>query len=111
MAKSVVLFLMLGLAIGLWLGFNPQAHSQTIQKWDSVKTAYLKIKAETTAKIQGLNSHLTLSLPSSPKSSSAPPSQPAVSSAWKQVSTAFEVIWSSMQKFWTNATAKIGTTR
>jgi hypothetical protein len=111
MVKPAVLFLVLGLVVGLWLGFNPQAHRQTIQKWDSAKTAYLKIKAETTAKIQGLNSHLSFSPQSSPKSSSAPQSQPAVSTAWKQVSTSFEVIWNSMQRFWANATAKISTTR
>ncbi len=27
MAKFAVLFLILGLAVGLWLGFNPQAHA------------------------------------------------------------------------------------
>ena len=61
MFRSAVLLLIVGLAVGLWLGFNPQAHQQTIQKWDSVKSAYLKFMTDATAKIQGLNSHISTS--------------------------------------------------
>ena len=111
MARSAVLFLILGLAVGLWLGFTPQAHQQTIQKWDSVKSAYLKIKAESPVKIQGLNSNSTSSVQTSSRSKAAPQSQPAGSSAWKQITTAFETIWNSVQRFWVNITAKINTTR
>ena len=111
MAKFAVLFLILGLSAGLWLGFNPQAHAQTVRKWDSTKSAFLKIKADATVQVRDLNSRLTTSVQVSPKTSSKPQSQPSASSAWKQVSNAAESLWNSMQKIWANVTAKINTAR
>ena len=121
MTRAAVLFLILGLAVGLWLGFNPQAHQQTIQQWDSVKSAFLNLKSGSSVQIRGLSSQTasTSSSKSSPKSRHAPESQPAVSTpsqpnastAWKQVTTAFESFWSSLQGIWANITAKINSTR
>jgi hypothetical protein len=111
MARSAVLLLILGLAAGLWLGFNPQAHQQTIQKWDSVKSSYVKFMAGTTAKIQGMNTGINTSLQTSPRVKLAPQSQPNVSQVWRQVSAAFETAWNSMKSFLANATAKINTTK
>jgi hypothetical protein len=111
MAKSAVFLLIIGLAAGLWLGFNPQAHQQTVQKWDSIKSAAVKLMAESNVKIQGVNSHVTTSLQNSPRLKSTPQSQPDISLAWKQVSNAFQAAWISMQRFLANVTAKINTTR
>jgi hypothetical protein len=111
MVKSAVLLLAIGLAVGLWLGFNPQAHQQTVQKWDSVKSTTMKFIADSNVKIQGVNSHVTTSLQNSPKLRATPQSQPNASLAWKQVTTAFESVWNSMQRFFANITAKINTSR
>jgi hypothetical protein len=109
MAKSAVLLLTIGLAFGLWLGFNPQAHQQTIEKWDSVKSAYVKFVSDTRVKIQGLSSHNIITLHQGP--ASAPKTGPDVSSAWKQISTALAAAWNSVQRFFVNVTAKINSTR
>lgn len=124
MVKSAVLLLVLGLAAGLWLGFNPQAHQQTIQKWDSVKSEYLRIMAGVNLKTQGLNStqatssvqtHSKSRSKSAPATASQPQSQPVISTDWNQistqVSTAFETAWNSVQGFWANISAKISTAR
>ena len=112
MAKSGLLLLVIGLVVGLWLGFNPQAHQQTIQQWDSVKSSFLKLKVETTAKVPSLNFNSTTSVQTNSKSKSAPTAQqPSTSFNWKQVTTAFEPIWSSLQKIWASVTAKISATR
>jgi hypothetical protein len=111
MIKAAVIFLILGLSAGLWLGFNPQAHQQTIQKWDSAKSAYLQTEAKTTVQIQDLNSHLTSSFRTHPQTSPTPPSQPPVSSAWRQITTSSQSLWNSMQRIWANVTVKINTTR
>ena len=112
MTRATVLFLILGLAVGLWLGFNPQAHQQTIKQWDSAKSAFLKIKADSSVQVQGLSSQTSSSSSSKSNSKSryAPQSQPSASTAWKQVTTAFESFWTAMQRIWVNVTAKINTT-
>jgi hypothetical protein len=111
MARYTVMFLILGLAVGLWLGFNPQAHQQTVQQWDSVKSAFLKTKTETTLKIPSLNSNSTTTVQKGSKSTTTAPNQPSFSQDWNRVSTAFEDIWISMQRFWANITARINTSR
>ena len=39
MSKFAVLFLLVGLAIGLWLGFNPQTHRQLTRFWNRTTTS------------------------------------------------------------------------
>ena len=109
MFRSAGFLLIIGLAIGLFLGFNPQAHQATIQKWDSARSSYLKFMANATAKVQGLNSHITSTAQSGSRVTNQP--QTSVSSSWNQVSTAFENLWASVQKFFANVTAKINSAR
>ena len=69
MTRATVLFLIVGLAVGLWLGFNPQAHQQTIKQWDSVKSGFLNLKAGSSVQIRGLSTQTTTSSSSSKSSS------------------------------------------
>ena len=104
MTKSATLLLIVGLAVGLWLGFNPQAHAQTIKNWDQAKTSYVQFKAQASNQIRHLDAKVNAVGKSSPKA------EPNTSAAWKQISTAFESLWSSIQRTWSNITAKIGRT-
>jgi hypothetical protein len=108
MAKSAVLLLIVGLAFGLWLGFNPQAHAQTIKNWDQAKASYIQIKAKATTQIHQWDTKVSAVGKSSPKAEPASQSRPDTSAAWKQISTAFESLWNSIQRIWSNITAKIG---
>jgi uncharacterized membrane protein YraQ (UPF0718 family) len=122
MARYTVLFLILGLAVGLWLGFNPQAHQQTVQQWDSIKTSFMNTKAQTNLKLPNLSSNTTTTTPAesnkkgskssnSTSTTSSSPSQPSFSFDWNRVTTAFQDIWSSLQRTWANITAKINTSK
>ncbi len=96
-----VLLVVVGLAVGLWLGFNPRAHQQVVQSWDQARVAFV---------------HATASLHLSPKVGltakttthvqpiTAPPS---ATNAWRQISTAFESLVTSLQRLWLNISAKI----
>ncbi len=101
MAKSAVLLLAIGLAAGLWLGFNPQAHAQTIKSWDQAKASYVQFKAQASTQIRQLDTEV------SAEGKSSPSAEPDASATWKQISTAFESFWNSVQKIWSNITAKI----
>ncbi len=122
MARSTVLFLILGLAVGLWLGFNPQAHQQTVQQWDSIKTSFMNTKAQTNLKLPNLSSNTTTTTSAasnkkdskssnSTSTTTSSPSQPSFSFDWNRVTTAFQDIWSSLQRTWANITAKINTSK
>jgi hypothetical protein len=124
MTRSTVLLLIVGLAIGLWLGFNPQAHQQTVQQWDSIKSSFLKFKTGASSNLPGLNFNSTSTTQTSSKSKSKFASQPQQPTAqhpttqqptpsfdWKQITTAFAPIWNSLQSIWASIMAKIGATR
>jgi hypothetical protein len=121
MARSGVLLLILGLVVGLWLGFDPQAHQQTVQQWDSIKTSFMNTKAQTNLKLPSLSSNTTTTTTTSNKkgskssnstsTTSSSPSQPSFSLDWNRVTTAFQDIWTSLQRTWANITAKINTSK
>jgi hypothetical protein len=98
-----VLLVAAGLAVGLWLGFNPHAHQQIVQNWNHARTALV----QTTAKV-----HLSPAPLTSIKiNTTAHLQAPSASSLWKQITTALESLMSSLQKLWLNITARISNTR
>lgn len=103
MFKSAGLLLILGLAVGLWLGFNPQAHRGVVQSWDNMRSGYLQVKGDAAVKMHDWFTQVNLrtQAPSQPKP------QPAASSAWRQISYAFEGFWNSLQRIWLNIRASI----
>ncbi len=89
------LLLLLGLGIGLWLGFNPQAHQKMLQNWEQAKSGYLRMQAQATTKLNGL----TVQVGSSKQSASS--STPTwINTAWQQLASIFNTIWSSVRRFW-----------
>jgi len=121
MARSGVLLLILGLAVGLWLGFDPQAHQQTVQQWDSIKTSFTNTTAQTNLKLPSVSSNTTTTTTTSNKkgsksssstsTTSSSPGQPSFSLDWNRVTTAFHDIWTSLQRTWASITAKINTSK
>ena len=121
MTRSTVLLLIVGLAIGLWLGFNPQAHQQTVQQWDSIKSSFLKFKTGASSNLPSLNTTSTTQTSSKSKSKFASQpqqtaqhtstQQPTPSFDWKPITTALAPIWNSLQSIWASIMAKIGTTK
>ena len=98
-----VLLIAAGLAVGLWLGFNPHAHQQMVESWDHARTAVV----QTTAKVQLSPAPLT----SSKVNTTTHFQAPSASSAWKQITTTFGSLVSSLQRLWLNISAQISNTR
>ena len=98
--NGLVVALVLGLAAGLWLGFNPQAHKQVLQDFNGAKTAVAHIGFASTTK-----AHAAAPAPTAPKS--VLQLSPTATVAWRQITTAFESLWTSMQQIWLRATARI----
>jgi len=101
-----ILLLVAGLALGLWLGFNPHAHQQVVQDWNHARTALVQVTAKarlTSAPAVSTKVNLTTHVQA--------PSVPNASATWKQVTTAFESLVSSLQRLWLNVTARISNSR
>lgn len=96
------LLLLLGIAVGLWLGFNPQAHQKMLENWGEAKSAYLRIQTQAKAKFNGLALQLSSSKQSA--SSSAPK---WVNTAWRQLASIFNTIWISVRRLWLSISSNI----
>ena len=102
MSKSTgVVLLLLGLAVGLFLGFNAKAHQATVRDWDRLSSAVAHVRVTAAAR------------PKTPAVSIKPSSLPPISasSTWKQMSAAVETLWRSVDKLWVRVTASIGNIR
>lgn len=101
MLKSAGLLLFVGLAIGLWLGFNPQAHQKVVQNWNEAKAATLSFQSQISTKFKDWTA---LWNPKSSGKVSVSVSKP-ISTAWRQLGSIFNVFWSSLHKLWLSLTS------
>lgn len=102
MSKSATILLVaIALAVGLWLGFNPRAHAQTVQSWDHARAAFVQATASLRLAPK------TAVMPRATTTTKPIIAQPSASAAWKQISTAFESLVSSLQRLWLSISAKV----
>ncbi len=98
------LLLVVGLASGLWLGFNPKMHQQIVQDWNRASVSVAHVGLGTSAKPSALQ-------PIAPTSKPSSQTQFNVSATWKQISVAFEGFWRSIQRLFLNTSARVGRVR
>ncbi len=97
------LLLLLGLGIGLWLGFNPQAHRKMLQNWNEAKASYMRVQAQISSKFDDWTAQPGLQRQST---SSAAPKW--IRTAWQQLGSIFNTIWSSVQRIWLSLSSNLG---
>lgn len=101
-----ILLVAAGLAVGLWLGFNPHTHQQIVQNWNHARTALVQMTAKVhLASVPAGSTKINLT------THVQAPTAPSASAAWRQIPTAFESLVSSLQRLWVNVTARISNSR
>ena len=92
-----LIFLAAGLALGLWIGFNPQLHRQAqLDARDS-----RVVLADMKTNITGFFDHIALRLHSGASSSSSKPSSSSqqVKFSWKQFDSTLARLWAEIKTF------------
>jgi len=100
MLKTVSVLFVLGLALGLWLGFNPQAHGKTIKSWDDARASFVTVKVN----VSDAMHNWTVSLKSNEQSGGQ-----KMTVVWKQISSIFTTIWDGAHRTWTEITFQLRT--
>lgn len=98
MLKITAVLFVLGIALGLWIGFNPQAREKAAQGWEDTKALFVKAQADVSAAIDGW----MLDLKSSGQAGTR-----QVESVWKELSSVLTTLWDSMQRLWANLTVRL----
>ena len=60
MGKLAALLLIAGLALGLWLGFNPTTHKDLIKFWDRARTSPAQAQRGTAVDLRQLDSKVSI---------------------------------------------------
>jgi hypothetical protein len=108
MGKFTPLLVLAGLAVGLWLGFNPTTHKELMRLWDSGIATQAYSQPRTLANLRQLDRRVSLFLRSSPTTEASPRSERTAAPTWAKISAAFQGFWRALQEIWLRLTAKIG---
>jgi len=98
MLKTITALFVLGLALGLWIGFNPQAHEKAARSWAEVHASFLTVKAGVSDAMH--NEAVSL------KSSGQTGSQ-WMAVVWKQASSIIATIWDDVRRTWLEITSRL----
>jgi hypothetical protein len=106
--RFAILFLLVGLAIGLWLGFNPAAHRDVVRWWDRTSRTEASASVPSAISSRQLNRSLSRLLRSTPRSQPAAP-QPdhGTVPTGNQISTELQALWNALQRIWLDFIARL----
>ncbi len=103
MRMSGLLLLVVGLAIGLYLGFNPTTHRDLVRWWDrETATSRSERGGQTGFSIGQFNSGLARSLRTSPKPLAQPGAQTSTVPTSNQIGTELHAFWLALERIWLN---------
>lgn len=106
MRNYSLLLILAGLAVGLFLGFNPTTHRDLVRWWDS--TAAKQGQAQRTPAVISLrqfDSSVARLFRTSPRPQSSTRSEPATLPGWSQIVAALQTLWHSLQRIWLSLVA------
>jgi hypothetical protein len=103
MFKSAGLLLgIAGLALGLWIGYNPQMHREALQHVHEVRAAYLEMKTDATLQIQKSTSWISSGVHIVSKG----PDSGSRGSSLTRITAGLSRFWDSVRSFWARVTAQ-----
>ena len=107
MRMSALLFLLIGLAVGLYLGFNPTTRRDLTHWWNRETASQVDGKSQAALGIRQLNSQLNRSLRSSPKPLSQPGAQQNNVPTTGQIGNELHAFWLALERIWLNFLAQL----
>ncbi len=117
MGKFAILFLLAGLAVGLWLGFNPTTHSQLARDWKQVTVSNTRSRTTSSPSLslRQLDTKVSIWLKSAQRSQTqtqttsrtSPSTSTSTSTIGKQITAALQAFWQALQRLWLSFVAKL----
>lgn len=107
MGRIAVLFVLAGLAVGLWLGFNPSTHRELVRLWDNATVSQAHRRSTTVFSLRQLDASVARLFRSAPRTRETPRTEPSMSTAWNQFVALLQSFWHALERIWASLTAKV----
>ncbi len=116
MGRYGLLLVVVGLIIGLFLGFNPATHRALVRWWDRTATASPTTRAERPApapfSLRQLDSSVARLFRTTPRAEvHTPRTEPSTLPIVSQIEAALHQIWLALQRLWLSIEAKFAATK
>ncbi len=98
--RFTLLFLLIGLAVGLWLGFDPATHRDLVRWWDRTERNGAASTLPGIVNTRQLSRKAGRLLQTSPKPQQAPQDQPSVVPTSRDISVELQAFWNALQRIW-----------
>lgn len=109
MQKYSILMILAGLAVGLFLGFNPTTHRDLVRWWDSTSASQRQAQATPapfSLSLRQFDSKVARLFRASSNSQTTARSRPPTQSLWSQIVAAVQSLWHALQRIWLSILAK-----
>ncbi len=110
MGKSAVLLVLIGLAVGLWLGFNPTTHRELVRWWEHTTASQARTRETPTAAInlRQLDRSITrwFRTEARPQSTTPERSNPVPSS--NEIVATLQAFLRALEQIWVQFLLKLG---
>ncbi len=108
MQKYGLLLLIAGLAIGLWLGFNPAAHREVVRLWREATVSQARGKPTSAQlSIRRLDTQIARLFRTTPRAQVTTRSQPNTVPGWSQIVAMLQAFWHALQRIWLSIVGSI----
>ncbi len=113
MGKSAVLLLLIGLAVGLWLGFNPTTHRDLVRWWDRTTAAQARNREtpSATVSLRQLDRSINRWFRTAARPQSSPPEKSSPAPTWNQVVATLQAFWHAVEQVWVRFLLSLGIKR
>ena len=107
MRNYSLLMILAGLAVGLFLGFNPTTHRDLARWWTTTAASQRQTQRTPAAiSLKQFDNSVARLFRTSPKPQATVGSQPATAHLWSQIVAALQTLWHELQRIWLSIVAK-----
>jgi hypothetical protein len=107
MGKFAFLFLIAGLAIGLWLGFTPASYRAIVRWWQETSSSRQESAASPSNTLRRWDRGINRFLRSVPVRRAEPPKDNSVPTG-PQISAELQAFWQALRDIWLRLLLKLG---
>ncbi len=109
MGRTGVILLIVGLAVGLFLGFNPSTHRAIVRWWDRETRIQGRAEPHTAFSLRQLDKSVARLFRTAPRPETPPKSENPRLVTWDQIVAAFQAFWHALEQIWLSFIAKLKT--